>query len=182
MKHMLMLAALAVTTIMVGCKSIEVDRRGQMLATDKSGEVVKTIDGNPVILDQGWTVDYNQHWNWQTFDSLTAEAGQAKLAINNYNSGSDTNLVALVDASVTGMTKLATAVGEAYVKIAGGGAQADTALQTVQKVINYFRNGGGDITNATVTTTEDGKISVSDGTTCTICDANGNCTTGNCSK
>ena len=73
------------------------------------------------------------------------------------------------------MTKLVVAVGEAYTKIAGGGAQADTALNVAAKVANYFKDKGGDVTKATVATVGD-KLTVSDGTTSIECDAAGNCT------
>ena len=99
------------------------------------------------------------------------------LTINKYESGMDSNLVALVSTSLDGLTKLAVAVGEAYVKIAGGGAQADTALTYTAKIINYFRSRGGNVEKATVTTDEASKaLKVDDGTTCISCDASGNCT------
>ena len=181
---MTMLAACAaaiVMTMTTGCKSIEVERRGQEVATVKDADgnhtVVYDKDGKAIILDKGWSVDYFQHWNWQKFDSLAAETKEAKLAINNYEGGADaTNLTQLVHVSLDGLTKLAVAVGEAYVKIAGGGAQADTALNVAARVTNYFRDLGGDVTKATVTTTADNKVQVSDGTTCVSCDSAGNCT------
>ena len=171
------LAALACAAL-AGCKSIEVDRRGQSLATIKTAdggtEVVKSADGNPIVLDGGWNVDYFQHWNWQKFDALEAEAGAAKLKINNYASGGDTNLTALVDASMAGATRLVVAVGEAYVKVAGGGAQADTVLGVAQRVYAYFTAAGGDPSKATVSEA-DGKLVVSDGATTVACDRDGNC-------
>ena len=175
MKKLMMVAlAAGAAAVMTGCKSIEVDRRGQQLATDKNGEVVKTAAGEPLVLDMGWEVDYFQHWNWQKFDAMKAKAGEAELEINNYSSGADTNLTALVSASFSGGAQLATAIGDAYVKIAGGGAQADTVLNVTKKVISYFTSKGGDASKATVTT-EDGKVKVTDGTTCVTCDKDGNC-------
>ena len=88
----------------------------------------------------------------------------------------DSNLVALVSASFDGGTKLVTAIGEAYVKIAGGGAQASTVLSSAQKIYEYFTSKGGDASKATVSTTADNKVQVTDGSTCVECDANGNCT------
>ena len=162
------------------CDSIEVDRKAQSLATvevvDGKYEVVRDAAGNPIILDGGWSVDYFQHWNWQQFDALTAKAGQAELAINNYKSGADSNIVALVHTSLDGLTKLAVAVGDAYCKIAGGGAQADTALKVANKVAKYFSDKGGDLTKATVTADEAAKVlKVDDGSICISCDAAGNC-------
>ena len=180
MKQIMILAALVAA--FAGCKSIEVERHAQQVATytDTNGVVKAVCDdaGKPVILDGGWCVDYFQHWNWQKFDELSATAGTGvSLTINKYESGADSNLVALVSTSLDGLTKLVVAVGEAYVKIAGGGAQADTALKTTSKIINYFRDKGGNVEKATVTTDEtSGTLKIDDGTTCVSCDASGNCT------
>ena len=164
-----------------GCKSIEVERHAQTLATvetaDGKYEVVRDAAGNPLVLDGGWSVDYFQHWNWQRFDELHATAGTGvALDINKYESGADSNLTALVAASFDGGTKLVTAIGEAYVKIAGGGAQASTVLSSAQKVYEYFKSKGGDVSKANVSTnTATNTLKVDDGTTCVECDANGNC-------
>ena len=163
-----------------GCKSIEVERKAQSIATVKTAngvEVVRDSANNPVVLDGGWNVDYFQHWNWQKFDSLAAKAGKdVSLDINNYSSGADTNLAALVATSFDGGTKLVTAIGEAYVKIAGGGAQADTAFTIAEKVYEYFRDKGGDAGAAKVTTNSAANtLEVSDGTVAVKCDSAGNC-------
>ena len=176
MKNTLSLALLSLA--LAGCKSIEVDRKGQSLATvqgaDGADQVVKGADGNPIILDGGWKVDYFQHWNWQKFDNLEAKAGEAELKINNYQSGSDTNLTALVDASMAGATRLVVSIGETYAKVAGGGAQADTVLDVAQRVYAYFTSKGGDPAKAAVSEA-DGKVQVTDGATTVACDGNGNC-------
>lgn len=182
MKKVLMFAAIAaIFAGLTGCKSIEVERNAASLATvqnaDGTVSVVKDAQGNPVILDGGWSVDYFQHWNWQRFDSLSAKAGTGvSLDINNYASGADSNLVSLVETSLAGATKLIATAAEAYVKVAGGGAQADTALSVGQKIYEFFKSKGGDETKATVTAdTADNTVKVTDGTTCVSCDANGNC-------
>ena len=179
MKQIMILAALVAA--FAGCKSIEVERHAQQVATytDANG-VVKAVcdqEGKPVVLDGGWSVDYFQHWNWQKFDELSATAGTGvSLTINKYESGADSNLVALVSTSLDGLTKLAVAVGEAYVKIAGGGAQADTALKSTAKIIKYFRDKGGNVEKAIVKTDEaSGTLKISDGTICTSCTADGVC-------
>jgi len=183
MKKLILLAAIAAAFAgMTGCKSIEVERHAQTLATvqnaDGTVSVVRDANNNPVTLDGGWEVYYFQHWNWQRFDSLSAKAGKdVSLDINNYASGADSNLVALVDTSLEGATKLIATAAEAYVKIAGGGAQADTALSVGQKIYEFFKSKGGDETKAKVTTdTAENKVTVTDGTTTVQCDASGNCT------
>ncbi len=182
MKKIMIIALAACAAAITGCKSIEVDRKAQSLATvpnaDGSVSVVKDAAGNPMILDGGWSVDYFQHWNWQEFDSLSAKAGSAELAINNYRGGADaTNLTQLVHTSLDGLTQLVATAAEAYTKVAGGGAQADVALSTAKKVISYFSDKGGDVSKATVTAnTADNTVKVTDGTTCVTCDTAGNCT------
>ena len=61
-------------------------------------------------------------------------------------------------------------------KVAGGGAQADTALSVGQKIYEYFKSKGGDETKATVSTdSASNTVKVTDGSTCIQCDAQGNC-------
>ena len=182
-KTMMLAAIAAIFAGFAGCKSIEVERHAASLATvqnaDGTVSVVKDAQNNPVILDGGWEVSYFQHWNWQKFDGLKAQAGSGvSLELNNYEGGADpTNLTALVTASFAGGANLATAIGEAYVKIAGGGAQASTVLSSASKIYEYFTSKGGDPEKATVTTdTAANTLKVSDGSTCVECDAQGNCT------
>lgn len=180
MKKLTMIAVLAAVAAVAGCKSIEVRRHAQKTPTytDTNGVVRAVCDtaGKPVLLDGGWEVDYFQHWMWTKLDSLNATAGKdVVLQLNGYESGADSNLVALVDVSFAGGAKLATAIGDAWVKIAGGGAQADAALSSVKKIYSYFTGKGGDASKATVTTEGD-KIKVSDGSVCISCDKDGNCT------
>ena len=183
MKKLMMIALAACAAAMTGCKSVEVDRRGEALALDKNGEVVKTAAGEPLVLDKGWSVDYFQHWNWQEFDSLSAKAGQAELAINNYRGGADaTNLTHLVHTWLDGLTRVVATAADAYVKVAGGGAQADTALTVAGRMISYFTGKGGDAAKASVST-DGNAVKVTDGTTTILCDKDGNCsecTSGAC--
>lgn len=164
---------------LVGCKSIEVEYRGKGLATwtDTNGVVRAICDdlGKPIFFDKGWVVDYFQHGVMTKFDELHAEAGPGvKLDINGYQSDVSSNFVALVSASFDGGARLATAIGDAYVKIAGGGAQASTVLSSTKKILSYFKSLGGDASKASVTS--DGNLlKVSDGSTCVSCDAAGNC-------
>ena len=58
----------------------------------------------------------------------------------------------------------------------GGGAQASTVLSSAQQIYEYFKSKGGDVEKATVSTTSDNKVQVTDGSTCVECDAAGNCT------
>lgn len=96
-----------------------------------------------------------------------------------YHRNLSSNAVDITREMFAGGAQLVTAIGDAYVKIAGGGAQATTVMDVAKKVYGAFADGGGDVSKATVTS-DGGTISVSDGTICTTCDANGNCTTGAC--
>ena len=108
-----------------------------------------------------------------------ATNGTVSLELDNYRRDTSTNAVALVDTMFRGGANLAIAIGEAYVKIAGGGAQAESVMTVASKVYQAFANGGGDASKATVTTEGD-TVKVSDGSVCTTCTADGTCTTGAC--
>ena len=74
-----------------------------------------------------------------------------------------------------GSANLALAVAKAYATISTGGA-TDATSALVSKVVSYFKSKGGNAEKATVTTTADNKVQVTDGSTCVECDAAGNCT------
>ena len=104
--------------------------------------------------------------------------GSVALALGKYSRDVSTNAVAMVDSMISCGAQLAIAIGDAYVKIAGGGAQAATVTDVASKVYSAFTSSGGDVTKATVTTdTSANTLKVSDGTTCTTCTADGTCTT-----
>ena len=106
--------------------------------------------------------------------------GSVTLSLGKYNRDLSTNSVVMVEKMFSGGAQLAIAIGDAYAKIAGGGAQADTVTEVVKKVYGAFTSGGGDPSKATVAT-EGGKLTISDGSICTTCTPDGNCTTGTCS-
>lgn len=106
--------------------------------------------------------------------------GSVTLSLGKYNRDLSTNSVVMVEKMFSGGAQLAIAIGDAYAKIAGGGAQADTVTEVVKKVYGAFTSGGGDPSKATVATEGD-KLTISDGSVCTTCTPDGNCTTGACS-
>ena len=152
---------------LTGCKSIEVDRRGHSVVFDEQGQVVKDKDGNPVVLDMGWSVDYFQHWNWQKFDSLHAKAGEAELDLNGYEGGAAaSNLTALVSTSMDGVARITEKVVAAI--ISGGGSVAvDSGSAAIVALANKFVADGGNVDAAKVEVCKDGSCTVSDG--CTTC-------------
>ena len=106
--------------------------------------------------------------------------GTVALDLNKYERDLSTNAVVMVEKMFKGGADLALAIGDAYVKIAGGGAQADAMTAFVKKAYAAFTGGGGDPSKATVATEGD-KLTISDGSVCTTCTPDGNCTTGACS-
>lgn len=106
--------------------------------------------------------------------------GTVHLSLGSYDRDLSTNAVVMVDNMFKGGANLALAIGDAYVKIAGGGAQAEVVTSIVKKIYTAFAGGGGDASKATVTTEGD-KLTISDGSVCTTCTPDGVCTTGACS-
>lgn len=103
--------------------------------------------------------------------------GFVHLTLSRYKRDLSTNSVVMVEKMFSGGAQLALAIGDAYTKIAGGGAQADTALASAAKIYNFFTSKGGNADKATVSVNESNKnLVVSDGTTCVECTADGTCT------
>ena len=182
MKKLMMIALAAcaaafVMTTATGCRAVTVENYGEEIARDADDKPVTLADGRIQTVKKGWRVHHNQHWMNTKADSIEAhiKPEDISFAMNGLNTQPSEELNKMVGTSLDALTKLAVAVGEAYVKIAGGGAQADTALNVAARVANYFRDNGGDVTQATVTTTADNKVQVSDGSTCVECDSAGNC-------
>lgn len=83
----------------------------------------------------------------------------------------------MVDGMFKNGANLALAIGDAYCKIAGGGAQAATVMDVAAKCVNFFQSKGGDLSKATVVADEAAKkLTISDGTTCVECNESGVCT------
>lgn len=164
----LLIGAVVAGAFVGGCKSIEVEKRPQtaLTWTDTNGVVRLVLDNanKPVILDGGWEVDYFQHWMWTKLDTLNATAGTGvTLSLNGYESGVDSNLVALVRTSFDGAALLAAKIGAA-IATSGGSAAADGVAALVRK----FVSNGGDVSKATVSCAN-GACTVTDGTVCESC-------------
>lgn len=165
---LLIVGAAIAGALIGGCKSIEVNKRPQtaLTWTDTNGVVRLVLDNanKPVILDGGWEVDYFQHWMWTKLDTLNATAGTGvTLSLNGYESGVDSNLVALVRTSFDGAALLAANIGAA-IATSGGSAAADGVAALVRK----FVSNGGDVSKATVSCAN-GACTVTDGTVCESC-------------
>ena len=180
MKKLMMIALAACAAVITGCRAVTVENYGEEIARDAESKPVTLADGRIQTVKKGWKVHHNQHWMTTRADSITASVKPEEIAfaLNGLNTQPSEELNKLVGTSLDGLTKLVVACADAYTKIAGGGAQADVALTSAKKVLEYFSAKGGDVSKATVTTDTAAKLlKVSDGTTCVSCDAAGNCST-----
>jgi hypothetical protein len=100
--------------------------------------------------------------------------GTVYLRLDSYHRDLSTNAVVMTKTIFDGSSNLALAVAKAYATIQTGGA-TDASSALVSKVVNYFKSRGGDASKSTVSA-ENGKITVTDGSTCISCDEAGNCT------
>ena len=110
--------------------------------------------------------------------------GSVTMSLAKYRRDLSTNSVVMVEKMFSGGAQLAIAIGDAYTKIAGGGAQADTVANLTAKAYNFFKSKGGNIDAAKVTVDETAKtFKIDDGSTCVECAADGSCTEcSSCSK
>lgn len=103
--------------------------------------------------------------------------GSVTMSLATYSRDLSTNSVVMVEKMFSGGAQLALAIGDAYTKIAGGGAQADTIANLTAKAYNFFKSKGGDINSAKVSINESGKtFNIDDGSTCVECSLDGTCT------
>ena len=175
MKKLIVAAVLfaGVLVGVTGCKSITVERHPGTLATytDTNGVARAVLDsrGKPVIIDGGWEVSYFQHWTWTKLDTLAAAAGPGvTLTLNGYESGADSNLVALVKTSFDGAALLAAKIGAA-IATSGGSVAGDAAKSLLSAAVQRYLARGGNASTATVTC-KDGSCTISDGTVTETCD------------
>ena len=162
---------------LTGCRAVTVENYGEEIARDADEKPVTLADGRIQTVKKGWRVHHNQHWMNTKADSIEAhiKPEDISFAMNGLNTQPSEELNKMVGTSLDGLTKLVVACADAYTKIAGGGAQADTALNVGKKMLEYFSSKGGDLSKATVSAdTASNTVTVTDGTTSIQCDAAGN--------
>jgi len=186
MKKMMMICAAVVALLMgAGCTSTtRVEWGGKQAVRNSDGTVLVSKDGSPyyeseknVYKDSNWLTKREER-------DLSVKAnadGSYEASLGSRVNDVSENGIKMVTGSIEATTKLVAECAAAYVKIAGGGVATDATTAVVAKVISAFKSGGGDTEKATVTTT-DNTVKVSDGSVCTTCDPQGNCTTGACSE
>ena len=188
--HKLMLIVALVAAALTGCQTRITATKNAEVAHPIQ-HVVKVNGEDQVIVDQyqvtsgGWEATARSPlYATEALEGLSISVstnGTVALDLNKYERDLSTNAVVMVEKMFKGGADLAIAIGDAYTKIAGGGAQADTLVMLTKKAYQAFTAGGGDASKAKVTI--DGEtFDISDGSVCTTCTPDGNCTTGNCSE
>ena len=190
-KLKVILCAVLGAAILTGCQTRITATKNAEVAHPIQ-EVVK-VNGEDQVINKsyqvtsgGWEATARSPlWAAETLKGLSIGVetnGTVRMDLDTYGRDLSTNAVTMTREMFSGGAQLAIAIGDAYCKIAGGGAQADTVTKVVAKAYNLFKGAGGDETKATVTTDPaTGTLKVSDGTTCVTCDKSGNCTAGTCS-
>ena len=178
MKKLTMIALAATAAAMTGCtSSTRIEWGGKTAVREPDGTVLKMPDGTPCYESEKNTYKDSNWLTKREERDVKVEVkpdGSYSAALGSRVNDVSSNGVAMVTGGINALTKLVSTCAAAYVTIAGGGAQADTTTAVVSKLVGYFVNRGGDASKATVTTA-DGKMIVSDGSTCVECDAAGNC-------
>ena len=172
MKKFMLLAAIALAIILAGCRSVEVENYGQDYVKMSNGDPV-LVDGKPVLIGKGWSVDHFQHWMITKADTISANVKKDEIdfSMNGLNTQPDAEgLKNLVDVSLKGSAELAAKIGAA-IATSGGSAGADAIAAYVKQFIAK----GGDPEKATVTVS-DGTLTCTDGS----CTLTGSCTDGSC--
>ena len=175
---MMVFAVLCMALVMMGCtSSTKISWGGKTAVRQPDGTVLANDKGEPffeseknVYEDSNWLTKREE----RDVHVKVGADGSYEAGIGSRVNDVSSNGVTMVTGGIDATTKLVSTCAAAYVTIAGGGAQADTALNVAGKVISYFTSKGGDASKATVTA-EDGKVKVTDGTTCVSCDKDGNC-------
>lgn len=172
MKQLMLLAAIALAIILAGCRSVEVENYGQDYVKMSNGDPV-LVDGKPVLIGKGWSVDHFQHWMITKADTISANVKKDEIdfSMNGLNTQPDAEgLKNLVDVSLKGSAELAAKIGAA-IATSGGSAGADAIAAYVKQFIAK----GGDPEKATVTVS-DGTLTCTDGS----CTLTGSCADGSC--
>lgn len=170
----MMIALAACAVAMTGCTSSTSIKWGGKTA-------VRQPDGT-VLVDEKGTPHYESEKNVYKDSNWLTKREERDVSVKVNSDGSyeagigsrvndvSTNGIAMVTGGVNSLTKLVSTCAAAYVTIAGGGAQADTATALATKLVSYFVSKGGSADKATVSTdAASGTMTVTDGTTSVQC-------------
>ena len=172
-------AALAILT---GCVSEELTWGGYKAVRQPDGTVLVDKDtGKPYYEKEQNHLERFSHLNDVSLNELhaKADADSYEAHLGHLESFTGSNTIGVINASLSGTTKLVAECGVLYAKIAGG-ASTDAATAVISKAVEYFKSQGGNVDKAQASTEGD-KLTISDGSVCTTCTPDGTCTTGACS-
>ena len=176
----------AIIMILTGCQSVfEITKNPEQMhpihkVVSVNGQEEKMVDHY-----ERSSGGYNGYYRAPLFSTeqvrgvkvSVATNGTFTFEIDDYQKDLSTNSVVMVEKMFSGGAQLAIAIGDAYTKIVGGGAQADTIANLTAKAYNFFKSKGGNIDAAEVTVDAGGnKFKISDGSTCVECSPDGTCT------
>ena len=182
MNKLTIIVAIIGCTIMTGCVSEEITWGGEKAVRQPDGTVlVNKETGAPYYEKDQNHLERFSHLNDVEFKDfhVKADKDSYEAGIGQLGSFTGSNTIGVIDASIGGATKLVAECGVLYTKIAGG-ATVDVASSAVSKMVQFFQSKGGNVDQAKAEIV-DGKVQITDGTTCVTCDKSGNCTSGTCS-
>ena len=196
MKHIVLKTASALAMLGIGgCNVLFIAGCQTRVTWEKNPETalpiqeVRVVNGVEQVVTTGyqltgggWYVTARSPlWAKEQFSGFSLSLGtngEISVRLDTYDRDLSTNAVVMTKTIFDGSANLALAVAKAYATIQTGGA-TDASGAIVSKIVSYFKSKGGDAAKSTVTS--DGTtLTVTDGTTCISCDAEGNCTTGSC--
>lgn len=173
-----------VALVFVGCQSVaEIERMPETALPIQEVRPVNGVEQVVTVKYQmaggGWRAKVRSPlWAREQINGFRAEVctnGMFVLSLADYERDLSTNAVVMTKTIFDGSANLALAVAKAYATISTGGA-SDAGGALVGKIVSYFKSKGGDPAKSTVTADKSaGKLTVTDGTTCISCDAEGNC-------
>lgn len=176
---MLMALMCAIICILTGCVSEDLTWGGMKAVRQPDGTVLTDKDGKPYYeKDQNHLNRFSHLTDVEMKDfDVSAKGEEYHASLGHLSSASGSNTIGVINAGLSGTTKLVAECGVLYTKIAGG-ATADVATSVVSKMIAYFKSSGGDTEKATATIDDATKsVKITDGTTCVECTADGTCST-----
>lgn len=163
---------------MTGCVSEELTWGGMKAVRQPDGTVlVDQATGKPYYEKDQNHLDRFSHLTDVELKELhvKADGDSYEAHLGSLGSFSGSNTVNVINAGLSGTTKLVAECGVLYAKIAGG-ATADVATSVVSKMIAYFKSAGGDTEKATaIIDKSKNAVQISDGSTCIECTADGIC-------
>lgn len=186
MKKLMIIAAFAAAmTATTGCQTVVKAEKNPEVAHPI--QAVVQVDGKSQIITTGYMVT-SGGWSAKARSPLYAKEslkglqigvstnGFVSLSLGEYDRDLSTNAIVMVKTIFDGSVNLVNAAAKAYATIQSAGGTV-AAESVGKKIADYFAKRGGVAAKSTVTADKaKGTVTVTDGTTCIVCDKDGNCT------